>query len=170
MLQDVVFFFFCTKRVAVRVTGAVPVSFFTTGHICTCRNSAGAKGCAEARHREIASQGAPPGFIRASVGAVEQCAQAGEAPRCCRQQLSEPARSATPAEPWGRGKHRFPTFWSCWHFVFLKSMSAGTDVHAVRENWKSLALPSVNLIDPALTSVCGTFLWPPKHQRAAQAL
>lgn len=58
--------------------------------------------------------------------------------------------SATPAEPWGPSKHRFPAFWSCFHFVFLKSMSAGIHVNVVTGNLKPPALSAVSSISPAL--------------------
>lgn len=81
----------------------------------------------------MTSQAAPSRFIWASAGTAEQPAHPAEAPWCCRQQPAEPASRVTPAEPRGPGTHRIPAFWNCLHFVFLRSVSAGTNVNAVRE-------------------------------------
>lgn len=76
--------------------------------------------------------------------------------------------SATPAEPWGPSKHRFPAFWSCFHFVFLKSMSVGSNVNAVTGNLKPPAPVCCQFHLCCFVAVCRTFLWPRKHRLAAQ--
>lgn len=76
------------------------------------------------------------------------------------QQPTEPARGAVPAELGGPGDRGIPAFRSRCLVVFLKPVSVGTNVNPARGfETCQLSLPG---------RVCRTFLWPHKHQLAAQ--